>query len=183
MNKKLMKEYRIWKSMKSRCNSKCNKDTHYQKDGIKVCDRWKNSFENFLKDMGNIPSENHSIERKNIYEDYCPQNCVWVLMSEQSKNRRTIKLFNYNGETKILKDWASHFNIKYTTLYNRIYRNGLSFEEAIKEDPYNRNIEINGEKMILKYWCIKLNLKYQTILNRIHDGMTVEKALFFKKTV
>ena len=61
-----MKEYRIWKSMKSRCNSKCNKNTHYQKDNIKVCDSWINSFENFLKDMGNIPSENHSIERKDI---------------------------------------------------------------------------------------------------------------------
>ena len=92
MNKKSMKEYRIWRAMKARCYSPCNQnDGYYQKENIQVCDRWKNSFQNFLEDMGKIPSNDYSIERIDYRKDYCPENCKWIKFSEQSKNRRTIR--------------------------------------------------------------------------------------------
>lgn len=181
MNKSSTKEYQVWKRMKARCYSPCNKNMgNYQKNNIVVCDRWKNNFDNFLEDMGHIPNKDYSLERINNKKDYEPSNCKWIHKSEQSKNRSSVKIFFHDGEYKILKDWARHFGIKYTTLYHRIYRNGLSFEEAIQKDPYNRMIKMNGEEMILKNWCKELNMHYGNVVSRIHRGWSVEKSLSVK---
>lgn len=65
----------------------------------------------------------------------------------QSSNRGDFNIIiSYKGETHVLKEWAEILGIKYTTLYTRMHRGGLSFEEAIKEDPYNRLVEYNGTK-------------------------------------
>lgn len=178
MNKKSMKEYRIWKAMKSRCYSPSNKKTgYYQKENINVCDRWRNSFENFLEDMGKIPGDEYSIERIDYAKDYCPENCKWIKFSEQSKNRRTIKLYTYNGKTMILKDWAKYFNINYNTLHKRLTRYNLSFEEAIKKDCYNRLVKINDKEMTVTEWCKFYNLKSGDVFSRIHRGWSKEDAI------
>lgn len=75
MAKKDLKEYRIWKAMKSRCYSQCLKHLSYQQKGIIVCDEWKNSFDKFYEDMGPIPSNNHSLDRINNNGNYCKENC------------------------------------------------------------------------------------------------------------
>jgi hypothetical protein len=134
-NKKNIKEYRIWKGMKGRCYAPCNKNMGtYQKNNITVCERWKNSYDNFLEDMGRIPSTDHTIERMDNLGNYEPSNCKWIHKSEQPKNRGSFnRVFSYNGETRILKDWAKYFGIKYTTLYQRLYRSGWSFGKSIKK--------------------------------------------------
>jgi len=130
MEKRTIKEYRIWKAMKARCYAPSQKQGYYKKDGIKVCERWRNSFENFISDMGRMPGETYSIERLDVKGDYCPENCKWIPLSDQSKNRRTSILVTYKGQTKCLKDWCREFGIKYTTAYMRIYR-GSTIEEAL----------------------------------------------------
>ena len=62
---------------------------YYGERGIKVCDRWDNSFEDFYKDMGDRPSKYHSIERKNNNGNYEPDNCIWATREEQMRNTRT----------------------------------------------------------------------------------------------
>jgi hypothetical protein len=54
--------------------------------GIKVCDRWRTSFANFLADMGRRPSPQHSIDRINQQGDYEPCNCRWATRSEQRQS-------------------------------------------------------------------------------------------------
>lgn len=133
MNKKGIKEYRAWKAMKSRCYSPSATKGYYKKNGIEVCRRWKNSYKNFVADMGYAPSNEYTMERIDNSKDYEPNNCKWATRSEQSKNRGSFnKVFTYQGESMVLKDWARKFNIKYTTLYMRLYRSGYSFEEAIQ---------------------------------------------------
>ena len=59
-----------------------------------------------------------------------------------------------------------------------MFRSKLSFEDAIKEDPFNRQIELFGEKHTLKEWCDIYNIKYQTVINRIHKHKwDVERAI------
>lgn len=83
-------EYRAWHSMISRCtNPKLEAWKYYGGRGITVCDRWKNSFEAFLADMGPRPSPNLSIDRfPNNDGNYEPGNCRWATRSEQRANQR-----------------------------------------------------------------------------------------------
>ena len=81
-------EYKTWCWMKARCENpkvKCFKN--YGGRGIKVCDRWRNSFANFLADMGTRP-DGKSIDRIDVNGDYEPSNCRWATNSEQQKNKR-----------------------------------------------------------------------------------------------
>lgn len=177
MNKRTMKEYRIWKAMKSRCYSPSQKNIgNYQKWGIKVCDRWLHSFEKFLSDMGAIPGEDYSIERIDNTKDYCPENCKWIPFKEQMKNRSNVPIYTYNGESHCLKEWARILNIKVDLLRGRI-RKGLSFEEAISGDIYHRQIYINGEYRTVKEWCDFYGLKKGSVYSRIHRGSTPVDAI------
>jgi hypothetical protein len=81
-------EYVTWKAIMQRCYNPNNPDfKYYGGRGIKVCDRW-HDFRNFLADMGPRPAGRYSIERVDVNGDYEPSNCIWLLHSEQSKNRR-----------------------------------------------------------------------------------------------
>lgn len=82
-------EYRTWCSMKQRCyNPNVERYICYGGRGIKVCDRWLNSFQNFLEDMGRRPDNGYSIDRINVDGDYEPSNCRWATASEQQQNKR-----------------------------------------------------------------------------------------------
>lgn len=80
--------YRIWRNMKSRClNPNVAKYKDYGARGISICDRWLNSFENFLEDMGEAPI-NKSLDRINNNEGYNPENCRWGTPVQQANNQR-----------------------------------------------------------------------------------------------
>lgn len=94
-------EYRCWSHIKSRCyNPKVKRYENHGGRGIKVCERWLNSFENFYKDMGNRPSKGHSIDRIDNDGNYCPENCRWATRSEQASNRRVQGTIPYYGVSK-----------------------------------------------------------------------------------
>lgn len=170
MGKYCIREYRIWKGMKSRCKSPSFSKSSYQHKNIKVCDRWINSFDNFYQDMGECP-ENYSLDRIDNDKDYTPDNCRWANYNIQSNNRGDFNIaITYNGDTKTLKEWALYFNIKYTTLYNRIFRSNLPFEKAILPDPFNKLILYNNELHTLKEWSIILNIKYSVLVDRKFQG-------------
>jgi hypothetical protein len=81
--------YRIWRDMINRCHYEAYPERHYYGGrGIEVCERWRNSFEAFLEDMGE-PAPNLSIDRfPNGNGNYEPGNCRWATAAEQSLNRR-----------------------------------------------------------------------------------------------
>lgn len=162
-----MAEYKQWKSMKSRCYSPSTTKGKYKENNIQVCDEWKNSFEAFYADMGSCP-EGFTLERVNNLENYSKENCIWANRTTQSKNREDFNdIVTYQGKTMVLKDWAKEFGIKYTTLYQRIYRSGLSFEEAIQKDPFNKLITIGEDSKTLKQWCEFYNMDFSLVNNRV----------------
>lgn len=82
-------EYKAWFEMKRRCYNKNRKGyKNYGGRGIKVCDRWLESFENFYEDMGDRPSPNHSLDRIDVNGNYEPSNCKWSDRTEQNYNQR-----------------------------------------------------------------------------------------------
>lgn len=185
MAKKDLKEYGIWKAMKSRCYSPCLKHLSYQQKGIIVCDEWKNSFDKFYEDMGPIPSNNHSLDRINNNGNYCKENCRWATAEIQTKNRGNFNLnHEYNGETLCLKDWAKKFKIKYTTLYLRIYKEKLTFEEAInREKRANKIYSIQGYTGTIYQLCEIFNTKPHMVYDRVFRGWDIEKAIVTPKRI
>lgn len=127
--------YREWRSMKSRC---CHKSVNGYKNyggrGIEVCNEWKNDFTTF-KDwaISNGYNDNLSLDRIDVNGNYEPDNCRWVSLKEQGRNRRNNNFITFGGETHCLSEWAEILSIDRATLYNRIYRSKWTIERAFTE--------------------------------------------------
>lgn len=126
-------DYCIWMKMKSRCLNPNDKSySNYGARGIQVCDRWKDSFENFIKDLGWRPNNKYSLERIDYDGNYCPENCKWIFKSEQTRNTRRVKLIHYNGNSYCLSELCKLLNLPYSTMRHRVYDLNLPFSEAMK---------------------------------------------------
>lgn len=99
------RQYRIWQNMIQRCTNKNNKKYYlYGGRGIRVCDRWLESFQNFHDDMGEIFNDhikkhgenNTTIDRINSDGNYEPNNTRWATFSVQNQNLKPRK----NKKTK-----------------------------------------------------------------------------------
>ena len=87
-------EYRLWVHMKSRCHNLADQDyLRYGGRGIHVCSRWRNSFENFLSDMGLRPNKYLTLERINNNKNYSLANCCWATRKEQASNTSKSRWF------------------------------------------------------------------------------------------
>lgn len=133
-------EYKVWNNLKNRCtNPNIAGYKNYGGRGITVCNEWF-EFSNFIKDMGNRPSKNHSLDRINNDGNYCKENCRWATKNEQVRNRRPNIIVEYLEEKYILKDLAKKVGLNYQLIQRRINK-GLSVEESInKPYKYTKNV-------------------------------------------
>lgn len=126
-------EYATWESMKRRCTSP-NEPSYknYGGRGITVCESWlnkDNGFVNFLSDMGERP-KGKTLDRKDVNGNYCPENCRWATIEEQSLNKRSSRFLELNGVSKNLIDWCKEYGLNSGTLHCRL-ENGWSVSDAI----------------------------------------------------
>lgn len=125
-------EHSTWTHIKQRCNNPNNDGFYlYGGRGIKVCQRWMDSFEAFYHDMGERPSSRHQIDRIDSNGNYEPGNCRWATSAEQLRNTRRTRLLTFNGRTQCLADWATEVRIDKRTLQHRIVKFGWSVDEAL----------------------------------------------------
>ncbi len=124
--------YTAWCAMKSRCYSPTSTSyDNYGAKGITVCTRWRDSFENFLQDIGEKPNKTYSIERINNAKGYFPENCRWATASEQNRNYGRNVFITYAGRRQCLADWANELAINKATLRYRL-KAGWTVDDAFK---------------------------------------------------
>lgn len=115
----------IWRLMKQRCDCTHDKNYHrYGGRGIKVCPEWYD-FDNFMDwayEFGYDPYAPYmqcTLDRIDNDGDYCPENCRWTTLKEQTKNTSRNHKLTYKGETHCLIEWVEITGGKATTIYKR----------------------------------------------------------------
>lgn len=133
--------YKSWACMIQRCeNPKATGYRLYGGRGISVCDRWRNSFENFLSDMGERPYGT-SIDRINSYGNYEPSNCRWANDFMQLNNTSRNRFIVHDGLTLTLAQWSERLGVNRNTVGRRL-REGWDEIRAVttplqKQKPQN----------------------------------------------
>lgn len=114
--------YSSWEKMIQRCCNKMNINyKNYGGKGITVCEKWKNSFADFLADMGERP-KGTSIDRIDNSKDYYKENCRWATESEQKRNTSRNVWYVYNGKRYCQTDIAKELGINACTFKHRFDR-------------------------------------------------------------
>lgn len=132
--------YVSWTEMKRRCYVPDRSEFEsYGERGITVCERWMNSFENFIEDMGERP-QGCTIDRIDNDGDYCLENCRWATQKEQQRNRRSNVLVTFQGQTMCISEWAERTGIPRKTLEKRLGRYGFTVEEALTSPLRSRRV-------------------------------------------
>ena len=126
-------EHNCWREIKNRCTNEKNKAyPNYGGRGIKMCERWLQSFENFLEDMGKKPDKTYSIDRIDNNKGYFPENCRWTSKRMQVANRRKVKgSSQYRGVSFYGKTgkWISSVSCNYVNGKSQQIRVGTFCEE------------------------------------------------------
>ena len=129
-NKKSTRAYRAWRA----CIDRCCYPSHigyrrYGGRGIKVCDRWRHSFEAFIEDMGSPPTGKHTLDRfPNVDGDYEPDNCRWATQKEQCNNFSRNKFIEIDGVKYTLSQAQDAFGISSRLLASRLMRGWSDFD-------------------------------------------------------
>ncbi len=176
------KIYGIWLGMRRRCvevNSKSY--PRYGGRGIKVCERWFNSFENFLQDMKEpeiIDGIRLTIERINNDGDYEPDNCRWATFFEQGHNKSNNVILTLDGKTQCVSLWAIELGCIPQLLHGRL-RKGWSVEKTLRT-PVGKGahpITFQGRTLSMTHLAEEYGLDVKQLSRRLAQGWDLERAL------
>ena len=179
--------HKSWDAMIDRCYNK-NRQYYYLYGGrgIKVCDEWNSrtgnvkAFSNFYdwaisvgyKDE-TLPNgkAKYTLDRIDTDGDYTPTNCRWITNKEQQNNKRADKLFEYNGETKTVKEWLKKYYVK-TNDYYRLLFLGYSNKEIFDFVSSPQQVVINFNHFwLFRKERYKFTEDRKNIIDKFTDGI------------
>lgn len=132
-NKSHTRLYHIWCGIKARCNNPNNPYFYrYGGRGIKICDEWNKSFDEFYKwSDKNGYSEKLTIDRIDNDGNYEPDNCRWANYSMQGRNKRNNALSEYKGKLRTRAEIAELTGLSYDTIRRR-EQSEIDFDKPIR---------------------------------------------------
>ena len=128
--------YHIWDSMRQRCLNKSSRAyKNYGARGIKICESWQefDAFRAWAYANGyydDAPRGSYTLDRIDVDGDYSPENCRWVDMKTQSRNKRDTIYLEVNGVLRTLSEWAEMYGLRYDTIWRR-YKSGKTPDEIL----------------------------------------------------
>ena len=168
--------YHIWIRMKDRCNNPKTKDyQYYGAKGIKVCDEWSNNFLSFYNwSIENNYNDTLTIDRIDGSKGYSPDNCRWISIRAQQRNRIDNIPLTINGVTKIEVEWAEEYNID-PRIFRRRLKLGWDPIDALtipidskeKVNWKQSQLTIDGETKLLSEWAKIYNINPNTLRSRV----------------
>lgn len=170
--------YKTWSSMKQRCYSpKMEAFKFYGERGITVCERWLNSFENFLTDMGERP-EKKTLDRIDNSKGYFKENCRWATINEQARNTTTNHFIEVGGQRMTIIEWSEKTGLTKDTIAKRI-KYGFNPEECVSTERFfkKRYLEAFGKKQRICDWEKETGISSSAIICRLKRNWQKEIAL------
>lgn len=118
---------RIFDGMKRRCYNENDYDYRwYGAKGIKICDEWLNNTKLFEKwALDNGYEDGLTIDRIDENKDYCPENCRWITLVDNTKYKSTTSMIEVDGEVHSGKDWSKKLGLGINTINQYVKRYGL----------------------------------------------------------
>ena len=125
-------EYNVWRSMIARCHNPRHVNfLKFGALGIRVCKKWRKSYEFFREDMGRRPP-GMILWRKDAAGNYEPDNCLWITAEVRPRSfdaHRKLVLVDVQGTRRCLADWAKTLGLSRQAIHERLYK-GWSHEQA-----------------------------------------------------
>ena len=176
--------YTAWWNMVRRCTDpNCQNYSRYGGRGITVCDEWLHDFAAFQEwALQNGYQEGLTIDRQDNNGNYEPANCRWITRKAQANNRRTNRVYTYQGFTGSISEICDKFGLDYGMVNNRLQK-GWSEEQAFSApcgaptEKRNHMLTFNGKTQTVAEWTKELGFKKNTISERLRNGYSVERAL------
>jgi len=181
-----------------RCYDENNRSYHsYGARGIRVCQRWKDNFWNYVNDLPKGHSIGLELDRIDNNGDYEPDNVRWATRAQQSRNRRSNKFIEFDGKTQCVADWAKEIGISQSSLDERLQR-GWSLKDALtqpkgarlhnrwdghikKPEKPKRNTKLydyKKQRLTMKQLSEMSGVPVKLLRKRIDErGWTVERAM------
>ena len=127
--------YGKWAGMIQRTKNKNKKDyKNYGGRGIKVCEEWSNKkygSSNFISwALKKGYRDGLTIDRIDVNGNYCPENCRWIGLKEQQRNKRNNNFITYKGKTLCATDWETLMGFRRGLIYAR-QKLGWSVEKIL----------------------------------------------------
>lgn len=133
-----MRVVSVRRCMLNRCLNPKHPSFHYYGGrGITVCQRWIDSPQAFVDDMGPRPP-GATLERIDNNAGYSPENCRWATRAEQNRNTRRNVHLSYRGRDILLADACAEAGLPLVAVLKRIFYRGWTVEDAL-ETPVSRN--------------------------------------------
>lgn len=126
--------YRSWQAMITRCEWEPSIGwSNYGGVGVSVCEKWRQSFQAFLDDMGERPAGKTLDRYPDKAGNYEPGNCRWATPTEQTKNRKCTRLYDFRGQKLTLREIIEQTKtpVYAHRIYGRINYLGWPVERAV----------------------------------------------------
>ena len=141
-------EHTSWRKMKERCtNNKTRQWQWYGGRGIKVCDRWMDSFESFFEDMGERPTGT-TLDRIDPNGNYEPSNCRWADKQTQTRGQRHVIWVEYKDEKVPLRELCKRLGLPWMRVYQRIMVLNMPLIEALEPRKIIGQAKLNEQQVI-----------------------------------
>lgn len=135
---------RIWSTMIYRCtNPRANNWAYYGGRGIRVCKRWRDSYEAFLADVGPRPTRDHSLDRIRKDGNYEPGNVRWATSKVQSYDH--VKWLSVYGERKLISEWINGTDLTREEVVRRL-KDGWTSAQAVLVPMGKGQFELNRRR-------------------------------------